>query len=73
MEVFKGVYIMLASHNLWILDTNFMCFFSFATVGQLKHYFKTKTIQDEQFAFDIINQPFPVKWLGQQDSLNLSI
>jgi hypothetical protein len=31
-EVYKGVYLMLASKNLWILDINFMCFFSYASI-----------------------------------------
>ena len=57
---------MLANHNLWILDTNFMCFFSYATVEQLKRFFKNKgNAFDDEFAFKIIDQPFPTKWLGQ--------
>ena len=43
-----------------------MCFFSYATVEQLKRFFKNKgNAFDDEFAFKIIDQPFPTKWLGQ--------
>lgn len=31
-EIYKGVYLMMASRNLWILDLNFNIFFSYATI-----------------------------------------
>ena len=31
-EVYKGVYLMLANRNMWILDLNFNVFYSFATI-----------------------------------------
>lgn len=36
VEIYKGVFLMMASKNMWILDLNFECFFSFATPIQLK-------------------------------------
>ena len=72
LEIYKGVYIMLAHHNLWVLDINFMCFFSFAPIQRLKNYFKNKTYQLEEpeFIFEIIDQPFHANWLTHHDNLN---
>ena len=40
----------------------------------MKKFFKNKAISNEDnYAFDIIDQPFPVKWLSNQDSLNVSV
>ena len=66
---------MLASNNLWILDTNFGCFFSYAPIEKVKQYFKNKnnSAHENDYVFDIIDQPFPVKWLSNQDSLNVSV
>jgi len=33
---------MLANKNLWILDINFMCFFSYAPIERLKDHGKGK-------------------------------
>jgi hypothetical protein len=74
VEVYKGVFLMLASHNLWIIDANFMCFFSYTPIDRVKHYFKNKTTQEgTDYAFDVMNQPFPVKWLTNQNSLNVAV
>lgn len=43
LEVFKGVYLMFASHNLWILDTNFGCFFSYAPIQTIKKFYKSRS------------------------------
>lgn len=37
---------MLANKNLWILDLNFMCFFSFAPFHKLKEHLKSKSNLD---------------------------
>lgn len=36
VEVYKGVFLMMASKNMWILDLNFECYFSYATPSQIK-------------------------------------
>ena len=39
-EVFKGVFLMMADKNLWVLDLNFLCFFSYAPLQRVHNYFK---------------------------------
>jgi hypothetical protein len=31
-EIYKGVYVMLANRNFWVLDLNFCVFYSLATI-----------------------------------------
>ena len=38
-EIYKGVYLMLANKNLWILDANFGIFFTYATVERVKTFY----------------------------------
>lgn len=38
IEVFSGVFLLFACHSIWILDLNLKCFFSFASVQQIKNY-----------------------------------
>lgn len=38
-EVYKGVYLMLANRNMWILDLNFSVFYSFATIERIKQFY----------------------------------
>lgn len=42
LEVYKGIYLMMADKNLWILDLNFMCFFSYAPLQRVYAYHKQK-------------------------------
>jgi len=42
---------MLANNNLWILDTNFMCFFSFAPIDRVSQYSKGKINVNEASEF----------------------
>lgn len=41
-EVYKGVFLMLADKNFWILDLNFMCFFSYSSLQRIHSLFKGK-------------------------------
>jgi hypothetical protein len=36
LEIYKGVYLLLASHNFWIIDLNFNCFFSYTPIQRVK-------------------------------------
>jgi hypothetical protein len=38
-EIYKGVYIMLAHKNIWILDLNFNIFYSYATINRIKTFY----------------------------------
>lgn len=51
MEVYRGVYLMLANHNFWIVDANFSCFFSYTPIQRLKEYYKNKNNQQEESDF----------------------
>ena len=42
VEVFKGIFFMMADKNLWVLDLNFMCFFSYAPLQRVYNYYKGK-------------------------------
>lgn len=66
IEVYRGVYLMMASRNLWILDMNFECFFSYATPIRLKNMGRGSVFSNEPSANDMIfkiyNQPFKVNF-----------
>ncbi len=38
-EIYKGVYLMLANRNIWILDLNFSVFYSLATIERIKQFY----------------------------------
>ena len=38
-EIYKGVYLMLANRNIWILDLNFCVFYSLATIERIKQFY----------------------------------
>ena len=74
IEVYKGVFLMMASQNIWILDINFGCFFSYGSYSRIKEMFGiTKTNKKIDYAFEILNQPFKVDFLPHQDGRNLTL
>jgi len=65
---------MLANKNLWILDINFKCFFSYAPIDRVREHSKGRTNDSRHdFMFDIINQPFKATWLPRHAGINVSI
>ena len=65
---------MMAAQNIWILDINFGCFFSFGSYSRLKEiYGFSKTTKKIDYAFDILNQPFKVDFLPYQGCGNVSV
>jgi hypothetical protein len=42
---------MFANNNLWILDINFMCFFSYAPIDRVREYSKGKNNLNEEGEF----------------------
>ena len=66
---------MMAAQNIWILDINFGCFFSFGSYSKLKEIFgfSKTTTKKIDYAFDILNQPFKVDFLPHQDCGNVTI
>lgn len=75
LEVYKGIFIMLANKNFWILDLNFMVFFSYAPIQRIKDHTKGKLngLQQNDFIFQITNQSFQVSWLHNQYGINTQI
>lgn len=63
---------MMASRNLWILDINYMCFFSFAPLERLSHFYKGKA-ESKEYVFNIFSQPFKLNWLHHQFGHNIHI
>ncbi|KRX00902.1 Protein kinase-like domain [Pseudocohnilembus persalinus] len=66
-EVQHGVFIMHAAKNIFILDFNFKCFYSLASLHQLQSYEKNKKNQPlvYQNAYETRNQPFEIKFQYQ--------
>ncbi len=64
VELQHGVFIIYASKNLLILDFNFKCFYSFASLEQLRNYTQNRIKNPNlyQNAFETRNQPFEVKF-----------
>lgn len=42
IEVYKGVFLMLSDKNFWVLDFNFMCFFSYTPLQRIHSLYKGK-------------------------------
>lgn len=71
---------MMASKNMWILDLNFSCFFSYATPIQLKklatfrqnNNLHPENKKNDQL-FTILNQPFKVDLSSQNDGNNAAV
>ena len=67
---------MMASKNIWILDLNFECFFSFATCSQIKKLAGIAQNQPESknantsTLFTLLNQPFKVDLEIYEDGRN---
>ena len=66
---------MMAAKNIWILDLNFQCFFSFATCSQIKKLAGLAHSQPESKTntstlFTILNQPFKVDFDMYEDGRN---
>ncbi|KAL4435095.1 hypothetical protein ABPG74_003588 [Tetrahymena malaccensis] len=70
VEVQHGVFLLSASKNIYILDFNYKCFYSFSTLKQLLNFEKNheKYPHRHQYAYEILNQPFEVKF---NNALNL--
>lgn len=70
---------MMASKNLWVIDLNFLCYFSFATPSQLKKLtsFQSERKQESEQHNDqlycILNQPFRVNFNIESDGNNAAI
>jgi hypothetical protein len=73
IEVYKGVFLMMAAHNLWILDQSFQCFFSFATPAQIKKLNRTskQALKNTALLFSVLNQPFRVDLSSLNDGNNV--
>lgn len=68
---------MMAAKNMWILDLNFECFFSFATVSQIKKLTAISKgysdIKSSDQVFTILDQPFKVDFSVYNDGNNVAI
>ncbi|EGR29407.1 kelch motif family protein, putative [Ichthyophthirius multifiliis] len=66
-EIQHGVFLMHASKNIYTLDFNYKCFYSFSSLKQLQNYKLNNTNHPRQYqyTYKILNQPFEIKFYNQ--------
>lgn len=64
---------MLANYNLWILDVNLLCFFTFAPIEKIKTFCRSKQAAPRKHMFDILSQPFEATFLSNHDGINAMV
>ena len=66
---------MLSDKNFWILDLNFMCFFSYSPLQRISNLFKGKAndLDANEYVFETLGQSFSMNWLSHQHGLNIHI
>lgn len=70
LEVFLGVFLVMSSDNLYVLDLNYKCFFSYASSAQIANHQENKQRDPlrHRYMFDLLDQHFEAKFVRGQAS-----
>jgi hypothetical protein len=70
LEVFFNVFLMMAGDNIYVLDLNYKCFFSYASLNQVINYQENRQLHPNgyRYMFEILNQEFEVRFPSGQNS-----
>jgi hypothetical protein len=73
--MFFNVYLMMANNNLYVLDVNYKCFFSYANLSQVLHYHENRLINPNayKYMFEFVNQNFEVVFSKGQNSNSCAV
>jgi len=75
LEVFSGVFLIMSGDNMYVLDLNYKCFFSYADVSQVQNYEENRLTNPigYRYMFEVLDQPFAVRFPVGQQSNNCAI
>ena len=71
LEVFFNVFLVMSGDNMYVLDINYKCFFSYASLGQLMNYQENRQANPSgyRYMFEMLDQQFEVRFpVGQQSN-----